>query len=220
MADLVTLAEVRTYFEHDVDDTEHDAKYELLIPALTTAIRNFTERDFGTPVVTEMREFEYDGSGYIDIDDASDITSVSWKVPNADPILLDTDNWRPGPHRRDDAPVYLWIEVALWSGVYGSPELGFTRNLDTWVRERNWRSAPRDAIVAGTWGWPTIPEDVKLAAYWTIEDWMKKPSNEGLTAESIESYSRSWGTKQGLINLGIPVKARDLLAPYTKTLQA
>lgn len=217
MADLVTLEEVRTYFERDVDDTEHDAKYELLIPAVSTAIRNFTERDFGSDQVTEQREFDYDGSGYVDIDDAEAITAVSWKVPNVDPIPLEADAWRPGPSRRDDAPVYLWVTVYSYPGI--SPAMGFTRNLDVWAREHS-SVAPTTALITGTWGWPTVPPDVKLAAYWTLEDWLKKPSNEGLTAESIESYSRSWGNKQGFVNLGIPTKARDLLVQYTKTLQA
>lgn len=203
----------------DPTDTRPDDKYELLIPMASAALRSYTERDFGAPQVTEAREFDYDGSGYIDIDDASVLTAVAFKVPYGSPnIELTTDDWRAGPSRRDDSPVFYWVEVPGWQGALGSPEMGFTRNLDVYTREGRLGLVSRGALVTGTWGWPIVPDDVKLATFWTIQDWVTKPSGDNLTSEAIAGYARSWRQTGGAPSLAIPNKARDLLANYQKTL--
>jgi hypothetical protein len=96
--------------------------------------------------------------------------------------------------------------------------MGFKRNLDVFAREGGLGRVPSTAIVTGTWGWPTIPEDVKLAAFWTMQDWVTKPSGDNLTSEAIAGYARSWRQTGGAPSIAIPNKARDLLARYQKTL--
>jgi hypothetical protein len=218
-ADLLTLAEYKTAAGIGVTDTRQDAKITQWIPWMSQAIRAFTERDFGAGSVTEERIYEYDGSGYLDIDDAATITAVSFTYISAPDIVLSVDEWAAKPERRDDAPVYQWILLPGYAGgMYGSPEMGFTRNLDVFYREnRNW-PLPSKVKVNGTWGWPVIPGDIKMAAVWTMQEWISRPSGEGLTAEAIEGWSRTWGTKAGgsAAALAIPERARDILANYAR----
>lgn len=219
-ADLLTLAELRTFLGIDPTDTRDDAMYEAMIPAVSQVIRNYTGRDFGAETVTEERTFDYDGSGFLDIDDADEITQVAFVVPNSTDYVLDADAWRPMPVRRDDAPVYTYISIyTSYPWALGSPQMGFTRNLDVIAAEGRLGGWTSLAKVTGTWGWPDVPVDVKMAAYWTIKDWKNSASAEGLTAEAIEGFSRSWGGRAGGSgpSLAIPNKARDILANYQKT---
>lgn len=218
---LITLAEYRTATGVDLTDTRNDARITQWIPWASQAIRSFTERDFGAPTVTEERVFEYDGSGYLDIDDASSVSAVTLAYPNSQDISLTVDDWAPKPERRDDAPVYQYLLMSPYSGGWGSPEMGFNRNLDVYTREHggSWGS-PSKVKVTAEWGWPDIPGDIKMAAIWTIQEWISRPSGEAVTSEAIEGWSRSWGGRGGTAaaSFAIPQRARDILASYSKIL--
>src|SRR4051794_16344305 len=112
MADLITLESLRNLLGYDVTDTRDDLRYTALIPLASQAVRSYTERDFGAPLVTEERTFEYDGSGYLDVDDADAITAVKIVVPHSTDFEVSEDAWVPLPRRRDDSPVYQYIWVA------------------------------------------------------------------------------------------------------------
>lgn len=221
MASLITLAEYKAVNGISTTDTANDAKITAMIPYASAAVIGFTERDFGSPVTTEERSYTYDGSGYVDIDDTATVTQVTLSLPNvADTVLL-ADQWRAGPPRRDDASMYYWIELYAGFGLSAiSPEMGFTRNWDVMAAEGRWIYGPPPTIkVNATWGWTTVPEDVKLATAWTLHDWQARPSGEGVTAESIEGFARSWGGRaagEATAFLGVPNRARDLLARYAK----
>lgn len=211
LADLITLAEYRVAAGYDPTNTYDDAKISQWIPFASESIRSFTERDFGAPVVTEQRTFEYDGSGFLDIDDAAEITDVT-----VDDVSLSSDEWSAEPGRRDDAPVFTYIRLPCYIGwTSGSPEMGFERNLDVYYRERNLYQLPSLIKVTGTWGWSFIPGDIKMSAIWTLQEWLSRPSGEGLSSEAIEGWSRAWG---GTANaaMAIPARARDILATYSK----
>lgn len=219
MADLVTLSEYRTASGVDATDTRNDAKITFWIPMVSQAIRSFTERDFGSSIVTEERTYEYDSSGYLDIDDAATITQVVFAYPNAADIILTADEWRPKPERRDDSPVYQYVLLPGYVGqTYGSPEMGFKSNLDVYYSERGTRGLPYRAKVTATWGWSVIPSDVKMAAIWTLQEWDSRPSGEAVTSEAIEGWSRSWGGKgsASAAAMAIPARARDILVNYAR----
>lgn len=218
MADLLTLAEYRTATGVDLTDTRYDARVTQWLPWASQAIRNFTERDFGAPTVIEERTFEYDGSGYLDIDDAFSISQVSFAYPNSPDIILTVDDWSPKPERRDDAPVYQYILMPGYVGQsWGSSEMGFTRNLDVYFRERGAWGLTTKVKVTATWGWPDIPGDIKMAMVWTIQEWLARPSGESVTAEAIEGWSRSWGGRGVAASAyAIPQRARDILVNYAK----
>ncbi len=214
MADILTLNEYKAL--SGITNTKKDAMYTEMLPAVSQAITSYTGRDFNQSPVTEVRSYQYDGSEYLDIDDASAITGVSITVPYGTDYVLTSDEWLAQPPLRDDNPVYNYIILSGW--VFGaSPEMGFRQNVDVLAREGRWRSRPSIVNVTGTWGWTVVPEDVKMAAKWTLDDWVARRPETAAPAEAIESYSRQWGSFRGeALSLGIPYRARDLLAAYTK----
>ena len=218
MADLISLADLKTALNIDPTDDRKDAMYTAVIPAVSSMIRTYTGRDFGAAAATEARNFEYDGSGFLDIDDAATITQVEFVVPNAANIVLTSDQWYAAPPRRDDSPVFSYIVLTSLLGI--NPYMGFERNMDVLYEEGRLPLVTRTATVTGTWGWATVPQDVKWAAVWTIQEWTSKPSGgENLTSEAIEGYSRSWGRNGAVAaSPAIPGRALDILAAYAKVM--
>lgn len=219
MASILTLTEYKTLSNIASTNTKKDAEYKAMLPAVTQAILSYSGRDFSTDPVTEERSYEYDMSGYMDIDDATDITAVKITVPWGADITLDSAwDWYPQPARRDDNSVYWYLAIPGWSAGPASPEMGFKQNFDVLAREGRWGSRPTTVKVTGTWGWPSVPDDVKIAAKWTLDDWVARRPETAAPAEAIESYSRNFGTVRigESLSLAIPYRARDLLAAYTK----
>jgi hypothetical protein len=126
--------------------------------------------------------------------------------------------WSAMPPRRADAPLYSYIILpGLYGGYPGSPEMGFTRNLDVIAAEGRLRGLPVMVKVNADWGWGAIPLDVKQAVIWTIDEWLSRPHGEGLTSESIADLSYSWGRpNQNAPAQAIPQRAQDILAQYAK----
>lgn len=214
---LVQLSEVKTALYVDPTDTRKDDLYTSAISAASRAILNYTERDFASPLVTETREFTYDGSGFLDIDDANNITAVAMKVPNSSDVVLDEEVWTAMPAKRDDSPVFTYLLIPNGYPSYPSVAMGFERNLDTFVADHGYSTKPQTVAVTAEWGWPEVPADVKRAAIWTIRDWTSDPKGDSrLQSESIAGYSRSWAQLGGLGMLAIPNAARDLLASYQR----
>jgi len=217
MADLLTLNEYRDLKGTDPQNHRDDVRIASMLGPISSMIRTFTGRNFGSDAVTEDRTFEYDGSGYLDIDDASAINSVSVVVPGADPYVLDSTLYQAMPPRRVDAPIYYFIILPGFSFMGGSPEMGFTRNMDILAAEGRLMGLPPMVTVNADWGWPDVPEDIKLAAMWTLDDFLARGSGEGLTSESIADYSRSWGSRGGMqVVSALPQRAQDILAAYQK----
>lgn len=223
MADLLTLTEYKNYQGISLTDTGNDTQLTKMIAAASLAIRNYAGRDFTVGNTTEERTFEYDGGGYLDIDDCQAVTSVALSFTlGPDQTLDPTYQWRPKPFNAPThglAYYYLEIAGALPWGM--DPELGFPQNLDTLAREGRLTAQMPVAKVTATWGWPAIPEDVKLALIWTLEGWGAGdagPSTPGVVSESIEGFNRSFGgtgaAEAERTLLALPNRARDLLAQY------
>lgn len=215
MPDILTLEQYKAYA--GITNTRNDAKITASLPAITRAIQLYTERDFAAPNVTESRQFQYDSSGYLDIDDAQEISAVTAIIPWAANYTFTAEEWYPQPARRDDSPVYWYVVLPDFPGG-ASPEMGFTHNADVAYAEGRWRSKPTMVQVTATWGWPFIPPDVQMAAKWTLDDWLARRAETAAPAEAIESYSRNFGNAISgeAVSWAIPMRARDLLSPYTK----
>lgn len=218
MADLITLNEYKALTGLDPTNTHYDAMVTAMIPAASRAVATYTGRDFGSALVTETRTFQYDGSGFLDIDDCVSVLSVSLTVSGAvDAVVLRDTEYLPMPPRRDDSPVYYYILMpgAQYGGISG--EMGFTRNLDVYMAEGRYLGMPPVVNVTAQWGWPVVPDDVKLATAWTISEWRARSDSEGLASESIESYSRAYSRgEQGQEVFAVPSRVRDILAMYAK----
>jgi hypothetical protein len=213
MADLITLSEYREALGlQPGDDTERDPQRTQAKSWASDAVRAFTERDFGTDQVTETRIFDYDDSGYIDVDDAEEITTVALVQSNYPDVTLTDDEWAAGPTRRDDSPVYYWIELLGGRALRGhSPEMGFARNLDVLSREGRLWAFKTKVHVTADWGWPEVPGDVKQATVWIAEALRANP--EPFTSQAIAGYSRTIGYAA---REAIPQRAMALLSRYTK----
>lgn len=217
MAPLISLAEYKA--AQGISGSQDDTKILAALTYASAVILNYTMRDFGSPTVTEQRAFQYDTGTYIDIDDCTAITDVSLSIPGYTDLVLTADQWVAQPPRRDDSPVFYYLVIP--AGIYGpSPLMGFSRNIDRLAAEGRWGWLPPMVKVTATWGWPVVPDDVKQAVVWTLEDWLNRQEGEGLTSESIETYSRSWGSRSGQMHpaLAIPNRAADVLANYCKIL--
>lgn len=203
MPDLLTLNEYKTFAA--VTGTSKDAQISAVIPAASLAIQNYTDRDFAASEVTEDREYMYDWGGFLKIDDCSAVNSVSLAGST-----LPATSYSVQPFGAD---VFAWIELPS-RGL--SPEMGFTYNLDVFLRERGRQSAV--VTVNADWGWPIVPNDVKMAAVWTVAAMLQNPGSSGqLSAESVAEVARSYALQaaQGTPE-GIPARARELLDQYRR----
>ena len=212
---LIELAEYKAFMGIQSGDTRNDPQINALLEAASRAVISYTGRNFEPAEGSSTRTYLYDGSGFLDIDDCTDITSVEVATPNATTQALSENEYTVMPSG-GEVSHYLILHGGV--SPYGiSPEMGFTYNLDTY---------PMIALkqptvqVTATWGWEEVPQDVKLATALTVSEVLSGTSGghgEGLTAEAIEGWSRAWGSRQGgMTALMIPNRARDLLVNYQR----
>lgn len=214
MADLLTLSEYKSLQGIQTADTRNDAQISALLPAASRAIRTFTGRSFEvTTGVASPRVFQYDGEDLLDIDDCETVTSVTTDagIPGQT-YTLDSIEWTAMPQSDSVVYYYLLLHGGPYYGM--SPEMGFERNLDNY----EWHGKQPLLTITATWGWPAIPDDVKLATALTVGELVTSPGHsEGVTAEAIEGWSRSWGARSGMAAaLAVPNRARDLLVGYQR----
>lgn len=211
MADLLTLSEYKALVGIQATDTRKDAQINALIPAVSRAIRSYVDRQIDIAGTPGPRTFQYDYSGFLDVDDFTNLTAVSASLGTPpETYTLDPNEYTAMPHREEatDNPHYYIVIHAL--RLPGSPEMGFERNLD---KLEVLPLLPTITVTA-TWGWASIPQDIKLAAAWTIQESIEAP--QGPQAEAIEGWSRSFGQAGASRILAIPNRARDLLANYQR----
>ena len=208
-ADLISVELLKVELDMPLDETDQDAKLAQAAREASAAVRAYTERNFASPSLPATKAYAYDGSGWLDIDDASAITSVMLDGTT----LTAGYDYTLGPDRplTPDSPlVYQWIEVR--PGMGQSPEMGFERNLDT-LAVYGIRQRYSTVEVTGTFGWPTIPEDVRRATKWVAIEFVTLP--QPYTQATIGSFSVDQGRA---MNEAIPTRAKELLAPYRRGL--
>lgn len=220
---LITLEQVKIAKGVTDNDAARDARYEQAIEFASTAVRKYADRLFGIPLVKETRSWEYDSSGYLDIDDAATVEGVVF-VFGGLRMPITTFYWRAEPQ---GGPVYSYLNIPHWAGIY-SPEMGFTYNLDVISKDRGWPGLIPLIEVTATWGWPTVPLDVQQATILTALEFADIPDN--FVSENISGSSYSYqtairvgsgspgGGANDLLPSAIPGRAQDLLAPYVRFL--
>lgn len=189
-----------------------DGRQTEAIEDASSAILNFTDRDFGAASVTEDREFVLPDTGFIiDIDDASAVTDVTgigggiWRAAGEGPAAT--------------YGVSTYIEVGQNSRE--SLLMGFTRNEDRFGNT----NFDRTCTVTGTWGWPVVPDDVQRACIWVAAAFENHSQNlqGGLAAKSVAEVSWNFSQQQAQLSGGrddaqaLPARARALLEPYRRT---
>lgn len=193
-------------------DNRSDARIDALLPAASLAVRNYAGRSFEvTDNTSSARTYLYDGSGILDTDDFVALTGITtdYGVTGGPPYDLTADMYTAMPH---EGPVYYWVIVRNPGLRPASPQMGFTRNLDT----LDLSGTDVSVTVTAEWGWPSIPDDVKLATAWTIDAVINDPP-DNMVSETIESFSRSWANVATANQmLAVPNRARDLLSAYQR----
>lgn len=209
MADLVTLLELKAIMGIDPADTSKDDALNQAIKNASAAVRAYAERAFGAPEVNEARDYVYRYDGWLEIDDATAVSSVVLDGVTLDPAY----DYSIGPERpvTPDAPrVYTWIELA--PGFVQSPEMGFKRNLDT-LHLFGTRRRFAVVTVTGTFGWPAgaVPASVKQAALWTAVEFVVLP--EPFNQVTMGTYQ---ATQPDAMAEAIPPRAKELLNPFRR----
>jgi hypothetical protein len=210
-ADLITLEELKIALGAsltEVDDLK-DKKLAKAISAASVAVRRFADRSFGLPLVAGSRIYEYDSSGFVDIDDAGEVSSVVFIFGGLE-MPITNFYWRPEPQ---EGPPYTYLAIPHWAGVY-SPQMGFTKNLDVIAKDRGWPGLIPTVKVFGKFGWPEVPDDVRQATIWTAAKFQEKPDQ--LVAESIANYSYLSQNRGSGPPPAIPPDAQDILAAYVR----
>lgn len=216
MADLISLEEYKALGGIQPTDSRNDSQITALLAAASRVVRQYTGRNFDVVSSVGERTYQYDESGMLDIDDAVSVAGVKTNagVPGAEYTLQDVE-WTAMP--QDDSDVFYYILIHGGPYYGGSPEMGFERNLDQYPLTR------KQPIITVTaeWGWPAVPDDVKLATTLIVSEFVGSAGgagrSEGLTSEAIEGWSRSWGGRTGEgIAQSLPNRARDLLASYQR----
>lgn len=208
---LITLAQLKAAegIAAGEVDLVRDAKLEQAILFASAAIRSYTDRSFGKPEVQGTRTYEYDSSGYLDIDDAMVVESLNFVFGNFE-TPIEPFYWRAEPQ---EGPPYTYLTVPHWAGSI-DPEMGFTYNLDVISKDRGWPGLIPTIKVTGIFGWPDVPGDVQQAAIWTAAAMAEKP--DAFVSESIASYSYTSSNRTSAAPTAIPSRAKDILAAYER----
>lgn len=209
MADILSLSAYKSLRGIDAGDMTRDAGLEIAIDAAEDTILRETGRDFTAAETTSTKTYQYNGSGVLAIDDVVTITELT-----ADGSAVGDDAWTLGG---PNGPP--WCLILFNGPVHGSPQMGFSRNLDT-LYNCWWRRESTIAIT-GTWGWPgAAPASVVMAATYLVDEFAPKHPGDasGLAAESIESYSVVYQSAEADQTGAevLPPRVAQLLSPFIR----
>lgn len=200
---ILTLEEYNSRRELTEASPERDEASEAAIAAAEDAVLQHTGRDFTQPAGAETRTYVYDETGILEVDDFTNLTAITMEGQSQ------LQGWTAGP--REGATFY-WID---FGGIrQASPEMGFSRNLDT-LLPRNGRRRTNVSITA-EFGWPgAAPASVKQAVTWLADEMRKSTGNQGdVQAEGIADLNYVYQR----INESsmMPARVLALLDPYRR----
>jgi hypothetical protein len=203
---LISLETLKESIGTDPADTSRDNVLTAAIKAASQFAFTYTDRDFASEGVEEERTYRYDGSGFLEIDDAQEISTIE-----VDGRTLDADAYLVQP----TTGVSTWLELDY---IFRDPSgaMGFTYNLDRYI-PRSYRRTV-DVVVTGTWGWPDVPYDVQQAIIWIAASFAQNPESGGaaLTSESIAEVARSWANEGMSDTTSLPRNALSILDQYKR----
>ncbi len=148
IADLATLSTVKSYIQPDTD--EDDGILQTLLKWASSEIRDFTERLFTKPPVTEERALYFRGTRSMRLDD---------------PLATVTKIVAPIAHYVDGEPYPFERELVPDEYEIRSRPTGTTLLLDS--------PGNGKFLVTGTWGWSTVPGAIEAATVTTVDEWYR-----------------------------------------------
>jgi hypothetical protein len=183
---LCSLEDVRDLLQTNDDNTDQDDVITDLIARASDAILFEFAREFapaGDP--GETRRFQMDlSAGLLDLApyDARAVTAVVLD-PDDDAVELETTDWRLGPlPSRHGVYRYLRLTTSQGGGIV-------------------------EVDVTGTWGFATVPRQVRQAAALTVVTWMRK---------DVAAFSSTYNLDESRVERpeAIPSAACALLRPF------
>ena len=209
---LTTLQKYKAAIQDTSSD--NDLLHVESLEAASDVVRDYCDRDFGAAIVNETRSYMYDGSGVLEIDDATDVDSVTI-APSSTP--LPAGSWRADVEGPAGVP-YSFI----WMPVYNtrvSGEMGFMYNLDVYLASLP-PNQPVDLTVNVTadYGYPDVPNAVQRAAIWIASSFEQDPlvGAGGIASKSVAEVATAYVQSQEVTDEPIPKRARFMLDPYRR----
>jgi hypothetical protein len=198
--DLCTIDDVYTIGE--VNGTARADFFTDAIPEASIAITRYTRRQFYNAGTATYR-FEIH-SKYVDLD--------PWDLNASDPVTITLNPESDAPQTLDTPLQYMLEPIGAPWGTYTTIQL--SNSYVSWYSTTliNYGFALID--IAGTWGFPDVPDDVKRACVLTILSWSDRAQADYGSGDLIDepravlpAYETAYG---------IPPGARRLLQPYMR----
>lgn len=204
--DLTTVEEVKSSIELPSNDVDLDVLIPDYITAASVVIMNEYKREFA-PVVTETRRFKVDSyrcdfSPY----DLQSATLVQLHPETDEPLTI-TDAMTDLSSQS-----YILKPINPVRGVYQSMQFGgFLIIISEVLMQFNFALID----VTGTWGFPSIPEDVTRACTLTVGSWLTRTAPGSSTPYGIPVGGGAGAVMQGS-DWHIPWSAKKMLTQYKR----
>lgn len=197
--DLTTIDAVKEAITLPDNDTDLDTTLPNLISQASLAIMEWTKREFA-PVTIEARTFQLDGY-HVDFSpgDLQSATQVRLHPETTSPTVLGSGQ-------------YMLKPVGAARGMYTSMDLS---NYLAITSNTMFQFGYAIIEVTGTWGFPSVPNDVVRACNVTVASWLTRSAPGSSGAYGIPASSAA-GATTFRNDWHIPWAACKLLSPYKR----
>lgn len=189
-----------------------DGQLTRMIRAATARFERFTGHTVSVVAATS-RDFQYDGSGVLDL------MPFDINANGATPVLtMDTDvsagfTLSPAMYRFEPRPKPFGIYTML---MMMESSIAMRGGLNWW----SGGDSPlgtigfgRQVTVTADWGWTTIPDDIRQGALQQVSQWWANPRQNAQAATA--QFTEVVNTKLGQ-NLGIPDVVAECWRPFLR----
>lgn len=187
--DLTTVAAVRSRLQHD--DTvgvDNDDEVQALITRASRSVMDFTGREFVSAASgSTARTFLY----YNTPDQVLPLTPYDARTVTQ--LRFDTDT--ASPSTVTDSTQWRLLPIPSRYGAYHA----------LYLPQHTGTVAGRVVEVTGTWGWPSVPQDIEGATIDTVVHWLRQQMPGG---QVVNEDTDRYGPVQ------FPTSARMVLRRY------
>lgn len=162
-ANLCELDAVRGLLQKRGTDRDQDAEMLRLIARASTAITNYTEREFAPVSTAQTRRLSWDLDNRIMSIIPYDLTSVS-------SLVLQPES--TSPRTLVAGTDYELLPVGKADGVYN--RIGFSAFVVGWGSQTAVNFGHALVDVTGNWGFPAVPADVEHWCAIQVHIWMRR----------------------------------------------